>query len=60
MTISGCRSLISLIARSSRFGTKYGPPQWRSEIWAIVKGLPSRPSGMPESVEASGAVGILA
>src|SRR2546421_10748947 len=32
---SGCMSLISLIARSSSVGTKCGPPQWRSEMWAI-------------------------
>ena len=36
-TTSGCSSLISEIARSSRFGTKYGPPQWRSESWAMTK-----------------------
>src|SRR4051794_14847236 len=37
MTMLGDRSLISLIARSIRFGTKYGPPQWMSEMCAIVK-----------------------
>jgi hypoxanthine phosphoribosyltransferase len=25
-----------MIARSARFGTKYGEPQWRSEKWAIL------------------------
>src|SRR5687767_10257396 len=35
--MSGLRSLISPIARSSRPGTKYWPPQWRSERWAIVR-----------------------
>src|SRR5688572_10678026 len=34
--MSGFRSLISPIARSSRPGTKYWPPQCRSERWAIV------------------------
>jgi hypothetical protein len=24
-----------MIARSARFGTKYGEPQWRSERWAM-------------------------
>jgi hypothetical protein len=24
-----------MIARSIRSGTKYGDPQWRSEMWAI-------------------------
>src|SRR5919198_6474475 len=42
ITISGPSSLISLIARSSRFGTKSGPPQWMSEVWAIVKAPPFR------------------
>jgi hypothetical protein len=37
--------LISATARSIRFGTKSGPPQWMSEIWAIVK-EPFRPCGM--------------
>src|SRR3712207_4837203 len=36
-TMSGSRSFTSLIARSSRLGTKCGPPQWRSEMWATVK-----------------------
>ena len=35
--MSGSRSLISTIARSIRSGTKYGPPQWMSEMCAIVK-----------------------
>src|SRR5690349_21004935 len=39
----GSRSLISLIARSIRLGTKYGPPQWMSEMWAIVN-VPALPS----------------
>src|SRR6059058_738972 len=42
ITRLGSRSLISLIARSSRFGTKSGPPQWMSEMWAIVKAPPFR------------------
>ena len=46
--MSGSRSLISRIARSRRFGTKSGPPQWMSEICAIVNELPFRPCGMPE------------
>jgi len=25
-----------MIARSARFGRKYGEPQWRSEKWAIL------------------------
>src|SRR5262245_53546151 len=37
MTTSGRRSLISSIARSSRLGTKYGPPQWMSEMCAMRK-----------------------
>src|SRR5262245_19453001 len=36
-TTSGRISLISSIARSSRLGTKYGPPQCRSEMCAILK-----------------------
>ena len=36
--MSGRRSLISEIARSSRFTSKYGPPQWRSERCAIRNG----------------------
>src|ERR687887_2788001 len=36
-TTSGSRSLISSMARSRRLGTKYGPPQCKSEIWAIRK-----------------------
>ncbi len=44
--MSGCRSLTSLIARSSRFGSKYGPPQCRSEMWAITNARPSRPAAM--------------
>jgi hypothetical protein len=40
ITISGPSSLISLIARSSKFGTKSGPPQWMSEMCAIVKPPP--------------------
>ena len=36
-TICGSRSLISSIARSSRAGMKYGPPQWTSEMCAIRK-----------------------
>ena len=36
-TMSGASSLISPIARSSRFGSKYGPPQWRSEMCAMRK-----------------------
>jgi hypothetical protein len=36
-TTSGFRSLISTIARSSRFGTKCGEPVWRSEMCAIRK-----------------------
>src|SRR5436309_13812000 len=35
MTRSGCRSLISPIARSMRLGLKSGPPQWMSEMCAI-------------------------
>ena len=35
--MSGSSSLISLIARSSRVGSKYCSPQWRSERWAIVR-----------------------
>ena len=27
-----------MIARSSRFATKYGEPQCRSDMWAIVNG----------------------
>src|SRR5438477_4896321 len=34
-TMSGCWSLISLIARSIRPGTKCTSPQWMSEMWAI-------------------------
>src|SRR5215213_10585809 len=37
MTTSGPRSLISSIARSSRLGTKCGPPQCTSEMCAIRK-----------------------
>src|SRR5262245_64318272 len=36
MTMSGWRSLISPIARSIRLGMKCGPPQWMSEMCAIV------------------------
>src|SRR4051812_21119187 len=43
MTTSGSTSFTSLIARSSRFGTKYGPPQCRSESWAIVNDSCGRP-----------------
>ena len=35
MTMSGWNSFTSEIARSSRFASKYGPPQWRSERWAM-------------------------
>jgi hypothetical protein len=35
MTRSGSTSLISMIARSARFGTKYGEPQCRSEKCAM-------------------------
>ena len=45
-TISGPNSLISVIARSSRFGRKNCVPQWRSEIWAIV----NWPSGIAGSL----------
>ena len=45
--MSGSMSLISTIARSSRFGRKYGPPQWMSEMWAIVK-RSLRPSASPK------------
>ena len=48
MTMSGPRSLISRIARSSRFGTKSGPPQWMSEICAIVSEPLFRASDMLE------------
>src|SRR5437588_2240150 len=34
-TMSGCWSLISLIARSISPGTKWTSPQWMSEMWAI-------------------------
>ena len=37
--MSGSSSLISMIARSARFGTKYGEPQWRSEKWAILNSM---------------------
>ena len=37
-TMSGWSSLTSEIARSSRFGSKYGPPQCRSERWAMRNG----------------------
>src|SRR5439155_25467013 len=46
-TRSGRMSLISLIARSSSVGTKYGPPQCRSEMWAIVND-PFDPAAMAE------------
>ena len=36
-------SLISLIARSSSEGTKCGPPQCRSEMWAILNEPSARP-----------------
>jgi hypothetical protein len=36
MIRSGSSSLISATARSIRLGTKSGPPQWMSEMWAIV------------------------
>src|SRR5881392_4078500 len=36
ITRFGLSSLISMIARSIRFGTKSGPPQWMSEMCAIV------------------------
>src|SRR4051795_7752214 len=36
ITTSGSRSFTSMIARSIRFGTKYGEPQCRSEMCAIV------------------------
>src|SRR5579859_2929156 len=36
-------SLISLIARSSSVGTKCGPPQCRSEMWAILNAPFSTP-----------------
>src|SRR3954451_4903460 len=39
-TTSGFRSLISVIARSSRSGRKNCCPQWRSLSWAIVKATP--------------------
>src|SRR6187200_1597604 len=55
-TRSGWRSLTSAIARSIRFGTKYGPPQWRSEMWAIVKHSWAAITGV---YGPSGAVGIL-
>src|SRR5512133_1002885 len=58
-TRSGERSLISEIARSIRLGTKYGPPQWRSEMCAIVSrsaaamrpSLGVRTGGYPDRVE---------
>src|SRR5262249_32848164 len=51
MTTSGSRSLISPIARSMRLGMKCGPPQWMSEMCAIVK-VRSAP-GMGRSVRLS-------
>src|SRR4051794_35782533 len=48
--MSGSRSFTSLIARSRSDGTKYWPPQWRSEIWAIVNGFVSAPADMARSV----------
>src|SRR5688500_8798273 len=38
ITMSGRSSFTSEMARSSRFGSKYVPPQWRSERWAIRNG----------------------
>src|SRR5689334_21226371 len=38
ITTSGSRSFTSMIARSIRFGTKYGEPQCRPEMCAIVNG----------------------
>ena len=35
ITTSGSNSFTSEIARSRRFASKYGPPQWRSERWAM-------------------------
>src|SRR6478672_8802957 len=49
-TRSGCMSLISLIARSSSVGTKCGPPQCRSEIWAMLNAPLSTPA-MARSVK---------
>ena len=49
------RSFTSLIARSSRFGSKYASPQCRSEMWAITVSRPPwpesmRPDGASEAV----------
>src|SRR5947209_4323727 len=52
-------SLISLIARSSSVGTKYGPPQCRSEMWAILNAPLSTPD-MRGSVETDGLVSVQA
>ena len=49
-TMSGSRSLISLIARSSRLGHEVGPPQWRSERCAIVNVVPSDGAAMRRSI----------
>jgi hypothetical protein len=48
ITIFGPTSLISVIARSIKPGTKSGPPQWMSEMWAIVNA--SRFASMNRSV----------
>ena len=45
-TRSGSRSFTSAIARSIRLGTKYGPPQCRSEMWAIVNWSPAAIPGV--------------
>src|SRR5262245_52330923 len=52
----GSRSFTSEIARSIRFGTKYGPPQWRSEMWAMVK---RSATAMAGKSRVSGPLGIL-
>src|SRR4051812_28420201 len=50
-TISGSRSLISLIARSIRPGTKWTSPQWMSEMWAILIGARSLEDRFERPVE---------
>src|SRR6266536_6282696 len=48
-TMSGCWSLISLIARSISPGTKCTSPQWMSEMWAIFIARKCR-SGLEDSL----------
>src|SRR5262249_8906683 len=54
-TMSGCKSLISLIARSIRPGTKWTSPQWMSEMWAIFIAGSVRPC-RPRASDAASAL----